>query len=142
VSAEENAVIVRRLVESMNAGSTELLEELFDPAVINHTPRQQGGLEGIHGPAAMIWGAFPDLRVTIDLLVAEADRVAIRFTARGTHRRLAILDAPPTGREVCWTGTDIFRLAKGKIVEAWITWDTLALLSQIGAVREPRRAGS
>lgn len=77
--------------------------------------------------------AFPDADVTIDVVLAEDELVAADFTARGTHRGLWN-GVPPTGHEVEATCTAIFRVTDGRIAEAWMTWDSLSLLEQLGAV--------
>jgi predicted ester cyclase len=59
--------------------------------------------------------------------------VMTRFSARGTQRGL-FLGVAPTGRVVSYTGMDLNRIAKGKIVESWVNYDALALLQQIGLV--------
>jgi predicted ester cyclase len=78
---------------------------------------------------------MPDLRVTIDDMIAEGDRVALRWTTSGTQR--GALDtplgvAPPSNRPVSIPGINIFRIAGGKIAEEWIVWDTLGSAQQVG----------
>lgn len=75
--------------------------------------------------------AFPDLRVEVDLLIAEGDFVTVRWTARGTNTG-AGQGIPATGRRVQTSGTTIFRLALGKIAEEWTAGDSLGLLRQLG----------
>ena len=75
--------------------------------------------------------AFPDLNVTIDLIVAERDFVAVRWTARGTNTG-AGNGIPATGKKVQVSGTAIFRFEEGKIAEEWTSADTLGLLKQLG----------
>lgn len=77
--------------------------------------------------------AFPDLDVDVVVLVAEGDLVAAHFRARGTHRGL-FQGAPPTGRPCEMRCTGIYRVESGRITEAYVTWDTLSLMEQLGAV--------
>jgi predicted ester cyclase len=70
---------------------------------------------------ATMHGAHPDLRFAIDDLVAEDDRVTIRWTMRGT-RSGPLLGQPPTGERVELAAIVIFRLADGKIAERWAAW--------------------
>ena len=77
--------------------------------------------------------AFSDVKVTVDTMLADGDRVAAHFTARGTHRGLWN-GVPPTGNEWEARCTAIYRVEAGRIAEAWVTWDHLALMEQLGAV--------
>lgn len=81
--------------------------------------------------------AFPDLAVEPELLFAERDLVAMRATARATHLG-TFQGVPPTGRSWSATCTALYRVRGGAIVDAWVQWDVLGILEQIGAVR---RAG-
>jgi len=80
--------------------------------------------------------AFPDFAVRVDHLVAEGDLVVSRWTATATHRG-PWQGTPATGQAVEYTGMNLFRIACGKIAEAWGEADHLGLLRQIGAVPEP-----
>jgi steroid delta-isomerase-like uncharacterized protein len=75
--------------------------------------------------------AFPDLAVNVDLMVAEGDMVAVRWTARGTNTGTGN-GIPATGRRVQVSGTAIFRFENGKIAEEWTSANTLGLLKQLG----------
>jgi hypothetical protein len=82
--------------------------------------------------------AFPDLRVTVDDLVTDGDKVVRRFTLRGTHAG-PFMGIPPTGRAVAAAGIAIDRLAGGKVAESWVSLDALNLLRQLGASPALRR---
>ena len=75
--------------------------------------------------------AFPDLRVEVDLLIAEGDLVSVRWTARGTNSGTGN-GLPATGRRVETHGTTIFRLVEGQIAEEWTAGNALGLLKQLG----------
>ena len=77
--------------------------------------------------------AFPDLEVETLALLAEGDRVAAHFVARGTHHGL-FNGVPPTGNEWEARCTAIYRVEEDRIVEAWVTWDLLALMEQLDAI--------
>lgn len=77
--------------------------------------------------------AFPDLEVDVVALVTEGDRVAAHFAMRGTHDGV-YHGVPSTGRQCEAHCTAIYRVADGRIAEAWMTWDSLGLLEQLGAV--------
>lgn len=75
--------------------------------------------------------AFPDLTMNVDLMVAEGDLVAVRWTARGTNTGTGN-GIPATGRKVEVSGTAIFRFENGKIAEEWTAANTIGLLRQLG----------
>ncbi len=83
---------------------------------------------------AMLHTAFPDLRVRLDDLVAEGDRVAVRATWTGTHRGpLPMLPIPPTNRAFKFTGMVFWRIRDGRIAERWAVLDRLGLQQQLTA---------
>ena len=136
MSTEENKAIVRRIWEEiLNKGNLALVDELVAPNYIGHFP----GMEDIKGPEGlkqlftMYLTAFPDLRLTIDDMVAEGDKVVCRVTLRGTHKG-DLMGIAPTGKQVTGTRTVIHRIVGGKEVEGWDCADTLGMLQQLGVV--------
>jgi predicted ester cyclase len=79
------------------------------------------------------FAAFPDLQTTIEDLIAEGDKVAIRQTWRGT-RNGNFLGIPPTGEQVTFTSTEFYRVAGGELAEEWVELDMLGWLQQLGAI--------
>jgi predicted ester cyclase len=77
--------------------------------------------------------AFPDAEVSAEVVVAEGDLVSAHLTGRGTHLG-TFRGCPPTGREWNATCTAIYRVESGRIAEAWINWDWLAVMEQLGTV--------
>jgi steroid delta-isomerase-like uncharacterized protein len=75
--------------------------------------------------------AFEHLNVTVEEMVAEGDRVAARFTARGIHKG-AFMGLPPTGKPITMTGMEIFRIEDGRIAELWGEANLLGLMQQLG----------
>jgi predicted ester cyclase len=134
---EENKAVVRRMVEDcVNTARADLLEQFVATDLRMHpgTPGTAPDTEGIDGLRAAFRQfrvTFPDLHVTLDEVLAEGALVAARWTATGTH------DGPfagiePTGRRVTWGGTDVYRLAEGRVVEWWRNDDFVWLLHQVG----------
>ena len=80
--------------------------------------------------------AFPDFTVTVHSIIAEGDKVAVRWTVNGTHLG-ELMGIPPTGRPVEFTGATIHRFADGKIVENWWSYDALGMMQQITAPPGP-----
>ena len=74
---------------------------------------------------------FPDFRFTIEEMIAEGDKVVVRWTTRGTHQGI-FRGIPPTGKQVTITGVEIHRVVGGKIVEGWRKWDRIDVMQQLG----------
>jgi predicted ester cyclase len=81
----------------------------------------------------MLRAAFPDLHQTIEEQIAEGDKVAYRWTARGTHLG-ELMGIAPTGNRVMFTGISIAHLAEGKIEEIWENYDALGMMQQLGVI--------
>jgi predicted ester cyclase len=136
MSAEAHKLIIRRLVEdSFNPQNLDLLNELVDPSYVDHGPfpEQSPGIAGMKEAHEALYAGFPDVQQSIDDLIAEGDRVMVRWTCRGTHKG-EFMDIPPTGRYIAVTGIDIFRLENGKVMECWHNLDELGMLAQLGVV--------
>ena len=83
---------------------------------------------------AMLRQALPDVQYTVegDIIAAE-DKVVTRWAASGLHQG-EVFTLAPTGKRITWTGITIWRIEAGKIVEAWVSRDTLGILQQLGAI--------
>jgi predicted ester cyclase len=114
----------------------------YDPAVVLHGyPAGLKGLEGLRHFHEALWEAFPDARLTVEDLVVEGDRAALRYRLQGRHRG-QYLGVPPTGLEVDVEGLTLLRLAGGRVVEEWHSPTELAILRRLGAVHtDVPRAG-
>ena len=75
--------------------------------------------------------AFPDLKITIESLVADEERVSLTGKMSGTHTG-ALMGAPPTGRSVSFAYMDMYGIARGQIVEAWHVEDLAGMMRQLG----------
>ena len=80
------------------------------------SPAGRKGIEGLKQRLTLIRTAFPDVHITIEDVVANGDKVAIRTTFHGTHKG-EYLGITPTGKAVTATGIGIMRLANGKVQE-------------------------
>jgi steroid delta-isomerase-like uncharacterized protein len=136
MSAEVNKALVHRFFEEMlNLGNADVGDELFAVDAVDHAafPDQVAGREGFKQAVRLVHGAFPGIHYTVDDMIAEGDRVATRWTLRGTHAG-EFLGVPPSGNQVTVTGINVLRFANGQIVECWETWDRLGMLQQLGAL--------
>jgi len=135
MSAEENKATIRRWVEeAWNTGNFASADGMYGKNYIFHDPdRPLHGPEGISQFVTMFRAGFPDLHLTIEDMIAEGDKVAWRFTARGTHKG-ELMGIPPTGKQVTVTAMVCSRFAGGKWEEDWSNFDALGMLQQFGVI--------
>ena len=137
--SEENKAIFRRYVEEVgNEGNLDLADEIFSNYV-SHQPdgsALERGPEDVKRFMGEFRSAFPDFHVTIEDQIAEGDRVATRWTMRGTHEG-EFRGISPTGKQITVTGIGIFRFSDGKVVESWDNFDQLGMMQQLGVVSSP-----
>jgi steroid delta-isomerase-like uncharacterized protein len=136
VSTEENKTLARRFYEEVwNLGNSKFAYELFAEECVRHDLRPTQALPGPAGQKKIaddFRAAFPDLEVTVDLIVGEEDFVVGRWTASGTHRgHWGALE--PTGRRATFSAVNIFRFENGKVAEIWNHRDDLGLMQQLEA---------
>jgi steroid delta-isomerase-like uncharacterized protein len=142
MTTETNKAVMGRFLQFINTASEKLAEELISPDAVFHVP---GRPEPMRGPAGylaiigMMRGGFPDIQWTLEEVIAEGDKVAARFTMRGTHRG-AFFGVPPTGKTIAVQAMNFYRLSGGQFVEERGQPDLLGLLQQIGAVPTPSGA--
>ena len=108
---------------------------LLTPGFRAHHSALKGGTGDAAAVAELLAGfrsAFPDLHYLVHDHVIDGDKVAVRWTAKGTHHG-PFMHVAATGREVTIEGTDVFRLEDGRIAEAWVCSDMHGLLQQLGA---------
>jgi steroid delta-isomerase-like uncharacterized protein len=140
VSAEENKALVRRFVEEFwNEGNTATADELMAIDAEIHMPTGEVvNLDELKSFAATWRGSFPDWHSTFEELIAEGDRVAERWTGRGTHRG-ELQGIAPTGKRVEAPGSVFYRIVGGKIVEFRGQLDLMSLMQQLGVIPSPQR---
>jgi predicted ester cyclase len=118
-----------------DTGARERFFEAYDPEVVLHGyPAGLQGMDGLRRFHDALWRALPDARVTVEDLVAEGDRAALRYRLRGTHRG-DYLGVAPTGLDVDVEGLTLLRIAGGRVVEEWHSPTELAILRRLGAIR-------
>jgi steroid delta-isomerase-like uncharacterized protein len=136
MSGNKNAEFMKRFVEFINSASEKLAHELVSPDAIFHVP---GRPEPMVGPAGylmiigMMRAGFPDIQWTLEEQISEGERVAARFTMRGTHRG-QFMGVPPTEKTISVQALNIYHLTNGQIIKEYGSPDMLGLLAQIGAL--------
>lgn len=142
--SEENKDLARRFMDEVyNKGNVDFIDEVVAFNWVDHDPNSpegmSSGVEGAKQFAEMYRNSFPDLHITVEDLIAEGDKVVMRWTARGTHQE-ELMGIPPSGNRVEVTGINIDRIEGGKFVESWSNYDILGLMQQIGAVPSVEQA--
>jgi steroid delta-isomerase-like uncharacterized protein len=136
MSTEQNKARSRRIFEEVwGKGNIAVIDELTAPNFVDHNaaPGLPPGVEGLKQFVVMYRSAFPDMQISVDDLIAEGDKVVIRWTARGTNAG-AFLGMPATGKPVTVTGITIERKVDGMTVEGWNQFDQLGMLQQMGMI--------
>jgi steroid delta-isomerase-like uncharacterized protein len=126
--------MVERWVKAWNEANLDAVDDLFAPDYsVNGTPLTPTGVK-----QAITWlhSVFHDRVLTVEEVVHRENRVAVRWTIRGTHAA-TFMGIPPSGKQVALTGINIYRLADGKIHENHECVDIYGLLTQLGATVQP-----
>ena len=133
MSAEKNKEIVRRVIdEIVNKGELSLADEVLDKNYVYHFPTHDiHGPEGFKEFVVMMRTAFPDLHVTIEELIAEGDKVAVRVIMRGTFKS-ELMGIAPTGRKLEFPEAVFVRFKNGKEVEARAYGNMISFNEQLG----------
>ncbi len=109
MSLEEIKALVRKGIEAMNRRDLTMLDEFMAPDYVDHT-NQLRGREDVKQFYTGAFKDFPDFHRTIEDMIAEGDKVWVRFKITGTA---------PSGKKIELTSVTIFRIANGKVVEGW-----------------------
>lgn len=139
MSVEENKALIRRLEVALNSAQVDAGLDLFAEEILYNGQRiDRQALVQVRAP---LWVAVPDVRWTIETLVAEGDEVATLWTVHGTHQEdfdhPALGRAPASGKPIHYAYMVIHRIVDGQIVEARDVSDRLTLLGQLGVIRLP-----
>jgi predicted ester cyclase len=133
---DDNKALVQRFYEEIvNQKNLTALDQFVAPNAVNHTvpagfPQGPSQFLGLH------FNAFPDLKVTVEDLLADGDKVVARVSILGTHQG-ALMAVSPTGKPFTGMAINIFRIVNGKMVEHWGLADRLGALQQLGVVTVP-----
>jgi steroid delta-isomerase-like uncharacterized protein len=141
VTTEGENVAIARVwhEEAINRRNPAALAQVLSPEVVHHAAGGYPEVMDEAGVTAMMGdflSAFPDLRYTFDLWIAQDDYVVERYTATGTQEG-ALGDLPPSGRRATWTGVNIFRIECGRIAEVWSEVDALSRHAQLAGAATP-----
>jgi steroid delta-isomerase-like uncharacterized protein len=135
---DRNELVVSRIWnEVWNQGLLESCDEIFDSNYVGHLP-----IMDVHGPeefknlVSIYRTAYPDVHLTVEDVFSVGEKMAVRWTSRGTHLG-EMMGIPPSNRKIEVMGISIFHLKNGKVMEEWEGFDTLGMMQQIGAIPTP-----
>lgn len=133
-----NKATVRRLQDAAEGGVeliSQVIDEICVPDLIFHAPVPNGatGTEALKQVWPVLLRAYPDLRVTVEDLIEEGDKVVARNTVTGTHLG-EYMGLAPTGRSVTYKEIFICRFVDGRIAEIWGVVDVFSQLKQLGLI--------
>ena len=147
MSIEDNKKIVRRYFEDAPY-HPDACDEIFAPRFRFHTLQRASITPQVvdSNPQSekdayewlkAVWS--PSWRMIVDEMIAEDDRVMVRWTFHGTHQG-DFSGLPPTHKSVTYSGINIFRIADGRIAEVWDIYDRLWLWQQLGVLPDIKEA--
>jgi steroid delta-isomerase-like uncharacterized protein len=140
MSNQQYKTIAQRVDEEVFSagGDLSVIDEFIAEDFVNHTapPHLQHGRESLKKLAGLWRTAFPDLKVTINDVLAEGEVVAVAWTGAGTHLG-DLMGIPPTGKRGIMSGVEFNKFQDGRIVERWGNNDQLGLFTQLGLVPTP-----
>jgi len=136
MSAEENKAVIHRFLEAGNKKDMEMVCESLDQQGTFPILTRFGfdpKFENYRNFLISFNAALPDGHLTIEEMVAEEEKVWVRFTIRGTHQG-PLRNVPATNKQIIYGGIGMYCVANGKIVEINNLFDDLSLLRQLGAL--------
>lgn len=140
MSTVQGKSIIRHIFdEAFNQGNLSVVDQLVAPNGISHQlswgmPANRMGLKQL---IAMFRTAFPDLLCTVEDEIIQGDKIAARWTIRGTHTGL-FLGNSPTSKSISVKGLIYARIENNQVSENYILIDQMGILQQLGLVPPPR----
>ena len=143
MTLDQNKAIAKRFIQEVFVKADErAVDQLTAPDFVPHSwPGVEPGVESLKQAQRRVSAGLEDARMTIEDVIAEGDRVAVRLTSHGRHAG-EFMGMPASGKEYDISEIHIFRIEDGKVVEHWRDADMLGMLRQLGALPEPAGAGS
>jgi steroid delta-isomerase-like uncharacterized protein len=138
MSIEENKALNQRFYdEVVNGRNYDVIDELVTADFVEREeiPGTAPGKAGVRQAFEMMHAAFPDLKATIEEVVAEGDWVTTHSVFSGTHQG-EWMGVAASGKSISVNVVDFVRFSGGKVVEHWGMMDALTMMQQIGAIPE------
>jgi predicted ester cyclase len=134
-SSPDGKEVVRTLHDRLwGGGDLTAIDDAFDPAAVTHWAGfSSNTVDAVRADATRYFGAFADVSTSIAELLADGDKVVLRWKTTGKHVG-PYGDVAATGRVITMEGIDIHRIAGGRIVESWSLWDGVEVYRQLGVL--------
>ena len=132
--SEENRAVARKSFEGISTGDLDkALEPYAADATYHGTDGDFSGLDALKEYFGVYFNAFSNIKVTVQDIIAEGDKVVSRVTYSGTHTG-ELQGIPASGKQFEMSGISIMRIANGEIAEEWEVFDLMGMMQQIGAI--------
>ena len=133
MSKQANIETQTKFGDAINSGKLETMHDLVSENCVDHDPApgQVDGPEGYIKFFTTMRTAFPDMKVTVEHMVADDDSIAFAYTLTGTHQG-DVNGVSATGKAIEARGLQISKFENGKMVERWGSSDELGILKQLG----------
>ena len=124
-------------VQAINKKNLAIIEALLAPDFIDHEDlgTVEPNRDGVKMFLGMLISAFPDLKVTVDDMISDGDKVVLRSTWMGTHEG-EFMGIPATGKKVTYSGIDILKFTGDLVSEHWGLSDSMKMMAQLGLLPE------
>jgi steroid delta-isomerase-like uncharacterized protein len=129
-----NREVAERFIQAWSAGGQHIVDELAAPDLhvfYEHWDAPAHGPDAFKAMLAATIAYFPDMRIAVEELLADGDRVMVRWRYTGTHQSGELFGQPPTGKQVHVSGVTIYRIANGKVLEERGLVDNFGLMAQL-----------
>jgi steroid delta-isomerase-like uncharacterized protein len=139
---EQNKALILRIHAEVSAGNVDIFDEVLSPDYIRHCQAMPPEFQELHGTEVFkafvsdFIQAIPDCNDAVEFIIAEGDKVAYVTTTTGTQTG-QMGEFPASGKEFTLTNLVMHRIESGKVAETWISWDNVAMLTQLGHFPPP-----
>ena len=139
---EKNIALIKRIHSEISKGNLEIFDEVLSPDYVRHCQAMPPELQEIHGPevfkafVADFVNSVSNCKDEIELIFADSNMVAYVTTTTGVQTG-PMGDLPASGKEFKLKNIIIQRIEDGKVAETWISWDNVAMLTQLGFFPPP-----
>lgn len=133
----QNNAKSRRFFEDMlGKANWGLADDILAADIVMHhpsSPQPVAGAKNVVGFLSAFREGFPDMTMQVEFTFGDGEMVAVRWKMSGTHTA-TLFGIPPSGKPVNVTGISLLRFYEGKVVEDWVSEDSLGLMQQIGVI--------
>jgi steroid delta-isomerase-like uncharacterized protein len=133
MSISENKELIKQYcsIDGRSEAGLKKYMDFHDPKYIAHGVTGDMTLTQARQTNMVMLTAFPDLKFDIEDILAEGDKVVVRYTIKGTNHG-SYMGVPPTGKEISLKGISIYKIIGAKLVESWGMYDRMSLMQQLG----------